>query len=46
MFFSANETLQPIFADPIYMAAFQLRAMDSDTAQKVTFIKRFIFCIV
>uniref|UniRef100_A0A0R3S288 Helicase ATP-binding domain-containing protein n=1 Tax=Elaeophora elaphi TaxID=1147741 RepID=A0A0R3S288_9BILA len=36
----ANETLQPIFADPIYTAAFQLRAVDSDTAQKVTFIKR------
>ncbi|MCP9259974.1 Transcriptional regulator ATRX [Dirofilaria immitis] len=36
----ANETLQPIFADPIYMAAFQLRGMDSDTAQKITFIKR------
>ncbi|EJD74712.1 SNF2 family domain-containing protein [Loa loa] len=36
----ASESLQPIFADPVYMAAFQLRAMDSDTAQKVTFIKR------
>ncbi|CAG9538744.1 unnamed protein product, partial [Cercopithifilaria johnstoni] len=36
----ASEALQPIFADPVYMAAFQLRAMDSDTAQKVTFIKR------
>uniref|UniRef100_A0A915PX70 Uncharacterized protein n=1 Tax=Setaria digitata TaxID=48799 RepID=A0A915PX70_9BILA len=37
---TANETLQPIFADPVYMAAFQLRGMDSDTAQKVTFVKR------
>ncbi|VDM07827.1 unnamed protein product [Wuchereria bancrofti] len=37
---NAAEALQPIFADPVYMAAFQLRAMDSNTAQKVTFIKR------
>ncbi|KAL3997119.1 SNF2 N-terminal domain family protein [Acanthocheilonema viteae] len=36
----ANEALQSIFTDPVYMAAFQLRAMDGDTAQKVTFIKR------
>lgn len=45
MFVSVSEALQPVFADPVYVAAFQLRAMDSDTAQKVTFIKRFIFVL-
>ncbi|VDK66140.1 unnamed protein product [Onchocerca ochengi] len=33
-------SLQPIYTDPVYMGAFQLRGMDSEIAQKVTFVKR------